>query len=602
MSKIKRKAYIAAATVFAMTPALLGVQAFANPTETVNESVSSYGNTSNVKQIIASLSIREKADPTSNRLGVVPRLSLATVTGKTEDKYSEITYNGMTGWVETRFVKDYEGELPDDKEEISPEIPEESNEAKTVQIIASLSIREKADSTSDKLGVISRLSLAKSTGNVEGKYSEITYNSITGWVETRFVKDYEGDISVPEDPNVPIEEDENIEDARRTVIASIGVFDSADAKNRINGITRNTNVTVTGKVSGKYSEISQDGLIGWVETRFVKEYNSEFDMIPDSDYNPSSKGSIAKLGKQEIRTDSAYVYEKTNAKSLVVDKISKYSVVEVLNINGAWAKVKLEDKKEGYIVVTHLGEYVADSYSNWKVGNKNVPVYDQMGPKGKKITSKAPNRPIELIENMNNGWSKIRVYSGTADRIHEAFVGYTYTSYLDKYDPEKIVESPTGGHYKPASEREQRRWTDSLPQICKDTSIAQIDIKNPEKTGAKYIFSTKVDSEGKNFFIITIDGNIDPFSETGQAIMKHECGHVLMTEYDQEYGRTAWRKFLDRGWDASNTNRVEHLADCVADELGATRGGVGYGTKCTPAQKQLAKELVDMYAPDFNKK
>jgi len=557
--------------------------------------------TSETVQIIASLSIREKADSTSTRLGVVPRLSIAKTTGKTEGSYSEITYNGITGWVETRFVKDYEGELPEEPTTPEPETPEpetpETGTKETVQIIASLSIRENADSTSTRLGVVPRLSIAKTTGEVEGKYSRIVYEDLTGWVETRFVKDYEGEL--PEEPTTPTPEPEtpieDTTDARRTVTASISLFKTGEANERIAGVVRNTNVTVTGKTYGKYTEVSVDGLIGWVESRFVKEYDAEFDVTPSEDLNPSDKGSVAELGKQEVRSPNAYFYQKADAKSLVVAKLPKYSVVEVLEIDGPWAKAKLENGKEGYVVVTHLGEYVADTYSKWKLStDRMIHIYDTNESGRTKITSETAGRPIEVLETKGT-WTKVRIYDGTSTRITDGTVGWTQTSKLKNFNPSEVTSN---AYYQPASERVQRQWTDALPSVCKDTTIAQVDIKNTDKTGASYIFSTKVDSEGGNFFIITIDGNIDPFSETGQAIMKHECGHVLMTKYDQEHGRTAWRAFLDRGWPNREASRVENLADCIADELGATRGGVGYGTRCTDAQKQLAKELVDMYAPD----
>lgn len=399
-------------------------------------------------QVIASVGILEEADPGSQRLAGITRMSIAEATGKVKGKYSEITYNGVTGWVETRFVKEYDGELPEPNE---PSTPVEETITGPVQIIASVGIKETSDPTSDRLAGISRLSIATATGKVDGKYSEITYNGVTGWVESRFVKEYDGEVpepvepEIPEEPETPEVPEEDLSDARRTVIASIGIFKTGDANERITGIARNTNVTVTGKTYGKYTEISYDGLIGWVESRFVKEYNSEFDRIPEEDYNPSTEGSIAEKGLQEIRSDNAYIYSDKNAKSLVVDKLHKYQFLNVVEIDGAWAKVELENDKEGYVVVSHLGEYIPDDYSNWKVANKTTVIYDDTGGRGKRVNVIPVGKAVEVLDaNPENapGWTVVRMFTGNADRIADGYVGYVYKWNLDDYNPETYPDKP----------------------------------------------------------------------------------------------------------------------------------------------------------------
>lgn len=83
----------------------------------------------------------------------------------------------------------------------------------------------------------------------------------------------------------------------------------------------------------------------------------------------------------------------------------------------------------------------------------------------------------------------------------------------------------------------------------------------------------------------------------GKALMKHECVHVLMGIYSDNKGRSTYRSQLDRGWESSDSMRVEKAADCIADQLGAVRQTssykVGYGTKCSNTQKNVAKTIVN---------
>jgi len=148
-----------------------------------------------------------------------------------------------------------------------------------------------------------------------------------------------------------------------------------------------------------------------------------------------------------------------------------------------------------------------------------------------------------------------------------------------------------------ASSKEQKDWTASLPKACKNIEIRDFVNTNPNKNGASFNASVKYDGNGVMYYTLKINGNMKPSSAAAKALMKHECGHVLMGIYSDNKGRSVFRAQLDKGWPASNTLRVEHAADCIADQLGAVRQTsnykVGYGTKCSSAQKNVAKNIVN---------
>lgn len=546
------------------------------------------------RTIIASVGVNSKPESGSERITSVTSGSTVYFTGEFYDKFSKIQINGFTGWVESRFVVAYEGESNEESNnpptETQPPVeetkPESPIEVRNVQITASVGIHELPDNLSPRVSSISRLSYAKATGEEEGKYSEIVYKGAEGWVESRFVKEYAGEL--PDDSKNEVQD---ITDARRTITASIRLYEEPEAVNSISSISRNSIATVSGQTSGKYTEVYYDGKRGWVESRFVNEYNKEYDLIPQSYYTDTvNKNDSFEIGIAGISDRFGYIHNSKNTTSAITAKLGKYSEVKVLKVSEGWASVEANGTK-GWIKVNSLVKQEKENYDKWRTSTKSLTsVYTN--PSDAKPTRYISREQVVLLTGYKtNTQSQIRYRINNTGVIYEGWVNLekdNFRSYNAKTDT------------KVPSSIEEKQWKDALPKVCKDIEILKFDIKPNGTNNASYLFSTKIDRLGKNYFEITINGEIDPLSDRGRAIMLHECGHVLMTKYDQSYGRTKWREFLDRGWSNTVTNRVELLADAIADELGADRKStnVGYTHSFTKAQRQLAKELVDMYAPD----
>lgn len=84
-----------------------------------------------------------------------------------------------------------------------------------------------------------------------------------------------------------------------------------------------------------------------------------------------------------------------------------------------------------------------------------------------------------------------------------------------------------------------------------------------------------------------------------RAVALHECAHILQYRaYD--YDSTALEADMHRLYPLGTSSGTEHMADCMADLMGAERVGsvdgqgysAGYGGGCTPAQSAAAAELL----------
>lgn len=84
-----------------------------------------------------------------------------------------------------------------------------------------------------------------------------------------------------------------------------------------------------------------------------------------------------------------------------------------------------------------------------------------------------------------------------------------------------------------------------------------------------------------------------------RAVALHECAHILQYRaYD--FDATALDADMVRLYPQGTASGTEHMADCIADLMGAERFGwvdgrgyaAGYGGECTPAQSAAAAEIL----------
>jgi len=94
---------------------------------------------------------------------------------------------------------------------------------------------------------------------------------------------------------------------------------------------------------------------------------------------------------------------------------------------------------------------------------------------------------------------------------------------------------------------------------------------------------------------------LNPNSSLALAIQYHECGHILQYRA-YHYDFDALNRAMDQVY---GDNGTEHMADCIADALGAHRRGTyvekdgtrmtyvaGYGGSCSAKQLKAAKRMI----------
>lgn len=100
-------------------------------------------------------------------------------------------------------------------------------------------------------------------------------------------------------------------------------------------------------------------------------------------------------------------------------------------------------------------------------------------------------------------------------------------------------------------------------------------------------------------------GNPDPDAGNIKAVALHECAHIRQfTVYPTGFAKL--KSYAEKTNPRRDGRGIEHLADCMSDQMGARRSGklangstyyAGYRGKCSSTQKQAATKLLAKKRP-----
>ncbi|MDI3330017.1 MAG: S-layer homology domain-containing protein [Micrococcus sp.] len=100
--------------------------------------------------------------------------------------------------------------------------------------------------------------------------------------------------------------------------------------------------------------------------------------------------------------------------------------------------------------------------------------------------------------------------------------------------------------------------------------------------------------------LIGLGHDLDADSVPARAVQLHECAHILQYR-TYRYDGDALDARMDRIYPNGTSGGTEHMADCMADAMGARRVSssddgstwtVGYGGTCTAAQMSAARKVI----------
>jgi hypothetical protein len=211
-----------------------------------------------------------------------------------------------------------------------------------------------------------------------------------------------------------------------------------------------------------------------------------------------------------------------------------------------------------------------------------TPLHSTANPKTKAVR----NLPAQAgVVRMTEKGSMTQVKAGS-------ITGWVNSDFLSVGQPGTTKKPyPTPAQYTHSAANTMAPWCWDIPMQTKagTDAWAQYTLKGDEQWPSTY----QVEE------LISLGRDLNANSVPAKAVQLHECAHILQYR-TYRYDGVALNADMERIYPGGMADGVEHMADCMADAMGARRayssGGatwtVGYGGNCTSAQTAAARKVI----------
>ncbi len=212
-----------------------------------------------------------------------------------------------------------------------------------------------------------------------------------------------------------------------------------------------------------------------------------------------------------------------------------------------------------------------------------TPLHTTANPRTSPVRNLAPQSGIVRLGEQG---SMTRVRAGST-------VGWVNSDFLSRGKPGTTrVPYPEPTTYNHRAANNMALWCWDIPMaktVDGSNAWAQFEVSGYPQWPSTYDVAE----------LIGLGHDLDPDSVPARAVQLHECAHILQYRA-YRYDNVALNSRMGQIYPNGRDSGVEHMADCMADAMGARRaftsGGttwtVGYGGTCTSAQMASARKLI----------
>ncbi|KZZ86042.1 SH3 domain-containing protein [Bacillus sp. SJS] len=237
---------------------------------------------------------------------------------KKEGEWTNISFNGVTGWISSRYAS---SSIKDSKEKTDVKGPSGYITA------TSLNVRSAPSSASSLLGSVTKgtkVAILKS----EGSWLRISYSGKTGWVSRDFVKS--GSL------------ESQIKTGKTGIVtaASLNVRNAPSPTGGLSGkVVKNEQVSIL-EEKNSWTKIRFNGSqTGWVSSLYIKASETG----SQQDTAPKNSGAI------RLISDGTNIRSSASVNSSVIARGTTGQTYTVLSLQNDWYKIKLLDGRTGYV-------------------------------------------------------------------------------------------------------------------------------------------------------------------------------------------------------------------------------------------------------------
>lgn len=224
------------------------------------------------------LNMRAGAGTNFTVLTVIPRGTTVTLTGKSANGFYGVTWSGRTGWASSDYLRVATGTPP------APSTPAPTQppaSGKTAVTTDDLNMRSGAGLGNAVILVIPRGATVSLTGQSSNGFLQVTYSGRTGWASAEWLRVSGSSVPTPAPTPKPTQTPTPappVTETKGTAIVTepLNMRTGAATTNPvILVIPASARVTLTGKSSGNFLQVTYSGRTGWAHKDWIRPENTE---------------------------------------------------------------------------------------------------------------------------------------------------------------------------------------------------------------------------------------------------------------------------------------------------------------------------------------
>ncbi len=382
------------------------------------------------------LNIRSGKGTDTSIIGGLTQGSVVTILDNSDANWVKIrTAGGIEGYVAREYLTG--AETPSE-----PTTPETPSETTTATVNADvLNVRSGKGTDTSIIGTLQN-----------GEIVTVLDNSDAGWVKIRTASGLEGYVAreyltgteTPSEPTTP-------ETPSETTTATV----NADVLNVRSG--KGTDTSIVGTIrNGETVTVLDNSDAGWVKIRTASGLEGyvarEYLTGTETPSEPTTPETPSETTTATVNADVLNVRSGKGTDTSIVGTIRNGETVTVLdNSDATWVKVKTSSGLEGYVHRDYLnfGSNAGGGSSTVKYAQVTADVLNVrsgMGTEYSKIGSVSYGEIVEVLDDSNAGWAKIKTSSGL-----EGYVSKDYLGEVGENNVSNSVTIPAGKTYYAAS-------------------------------------------------------------------------------------------------------------------------------------------------------
>lgn len=324
-----------------------------------------------------SLNVRSEPSTSAKHLGSLKKGSTVSVF-KTEKGWANISFNGGRAWVSAEFLNVSNVPAKNAQSQNGKSLSKNAKVTAT-----SLNVRSGAGTQYKVVGSLKNGTIV-TVVKEEGKWSNITYGNLKGWVSNAYLLTQSGQAPAVQNPK-PAEPKPVNSGKSGTVTATYLNFRSSGNLNApiIGSLKNGTTVHILSESGTWLSIQTSDGKRGWVSSQYISVNKGSSPVVPSPkpDAKPPAAPPASVLKKVVVLADGVNIRQGPSTSYLIVGKVNQGDEFAYLQSKNDWVQFKLPNGNSAWVA----GWLVAVQQTSSSPNQNPAPKPSVGGLKGKRI-------------------------------------------------------------------------------------------------------------------------------------------------------------------------------------------------------------------------